>query len=910
MDGLVVLGVFAVLWVLVGPALALVSASRANRRAEELHRRLLALETLPGESAPTGTAEEPVRPSFAAAFGPPPETPEEPAPGPWSPEAAAEPQAAQPADETSEPPSSPEPDATPISTEAASPQRESLESRIGARWSVLVGGLALALGAVFLVRYSVEAGLLGPGARVIAGLLLATLLLAGGEWLRRRDRQLDLPMVPKADVPAILTGAGAIALFATLYAAYALYGFLGSAAAFLLLTAASLATLFLSAIHGPGLAALGALGSYLAPLLVASATPQPLAIPLHTLTVTAAVLGIARIRRWTWLAVGGLVGSLGWGVLLGSVPINQAIIPLLMVAGLTTLYVAAFLAGLHATSIRDRTPDTLTIVGLVGVAVLALHYAQAAPAYPVIASGVLLAGAFGAIASRWPAAAPAAFLAAAVAVATVMLFQVAGRPLDPQTMRLGELEWSVLNGEDIGRLAASATALSLLVGLGSFFSAERAAATAPRTAGYFAGAGAAAPLLILIVVYLRHSPFETRPLVGAIALALGAAYGAMAERLIARRPGDAQAPGPALYAAGAVLALSFACAVGLATRFIPIALSLGVAGIVWVGLRRPVRLLPILAVVVAALAWAAIMLGPAFTPEELGTRPILNGLMLRLGVPAAAILFAGELQRRHRDGIESALLQTIGLVLAALFVTLEIRHAANSGAIATGPAGIGEQGALTLAMLAFALGLQRISAMTKSGIYNAASLVSGALAVLSIGVAHFGTANPLLTGRGVGGGAFVNLLLPGYLLPAIGAAWVAFKARPVRPRWYVAMMAALALLLAFSYLSLMVRHAFHGSRLDIGPVYDAENWTYSAVWLAFGLLLLAAGITFGSQMVRAASGLVIALVVTKVFLFDMAALTGVLRAASFLGLGAVLIGIGRLYQTLLRSSRADPQPPA
>ena len=59
-------------------------------------------------------------------------------------------------------------------------------------------------------------------------------------------------------------------------------------------------------------------------------------------------------------------------------------------------------------------------------------------------------------------------------------------------------------------------------------------------------------------------------------------------------------------------------------------------------------------------------------------------------------------------------------------------------------------------------------------------------------------------------------------------------------------------------------------------------------------------------MVRAASGLVIAVVVFKVFLFDMAALTGALRAASFLGLGAVLIVIGRLYQRLLMRGRTMP----
>ena len=62
------------------------------------------------------------------------------------------------------------------------------------------------------------------------------------------------------------------------------------------------------------------------------------------------------------------------------------------------------------------------------------------------------------------------------------------------------------------------------------------------------------------------------------------------------------APAPALYASGAVLALSFAIAVGLATRFIPLALSLGAAGVVWVGLYRPVTVLAWLASLLAALA--------------------------------------------------------------------------------------------------------------------------------------------------------------------------------------------------------------------------------------------------------------------------------------------------------------------
>ncbi len=47
------------------------------------------------------------------------------------------------------------------------------ERRFGTQWVVWVGGLALALGGIFLVRYSIEAGLFTPGLRIIFGALLA-----------------------------------------------------------------------------------------------------------------------------------------------------------------------------------------------------------------------------------------------------------------------------------------------------------------------------------------------------------------------------------------------------------------------------------------------------------------------------------------------------------------------------------------------------------------------------------------------------------------------------------------------------------------------------------------------------------------------------------------------------------------
>ena len=78
-----------------------------------------------------------------------------------------------------------------------------------------------------------------------------------------------------------------------------------------------------------------------------------------------------------------------------------------------------------------------------------------------------------------------------------------------------------------------------------------------------------------------------------------------------------------------------------------------------------------------------------------------------------------------------------------------------------------------------------------------------------------------------------------------------------------------------------------------------------SVWLALGIALLAFGLWRASREARLASGLFIVAAVLKVFLYDLAQLEGILRALSFIGLGAVLIGIGLVYQKLVfrRSSQ-------
>ena len=66
----------------------------------------------------------------------------------------------------------------PISAAPTQPT-ESFEQMIGTRWVVWVGGVALALGGVFLVTYAVEQGFVGPGVRVTLAAHNIVLLVRG-----------------------------------------------------------------------------------------------------------------------------------------------------------------------------------------------------------------------------------------------------------------------------------------------------------------------------------------------------------------------------------------------------------------------------------------------------------------------------------------------------------------------------------------------------------------------------------------------------------------------------------------------------------------------------------------------------------------------------------------------------------
>src|SRR5882762_8235734 len=277
---------------------AFIFARKAFNQTAALRARLDLMETVASSAA-------------AARPMPPPLPAQE---GPIAPSASD--QIRIEATEEGSPPSS-QPVAPPPMPEipAAAPASQpgpGFEERIGTRWVVWVGGLTLALGGFFMVRYSIDAGLLGPGVRTLLGGAFALALLAAGEWTRRQESISTIETLPIANIPAILTAAGTAVAFATVYAAYALYGFLAPATAFVLLGLVALGTLAAALLHGPALAGLGVAAAFVTPILVSSEQPDFWALYLYLAVVTAAAFGLARIRLWRWLAVTTIVFALIW----------------------------------------------------------------------------------------------------------------------------------------------------------------------------------------------------------------------------------------------------------------------------------------------------------------------------------------------------------------------------------------------------------------------------------------------------------------------------------------------------------------------------------------------------------------------------------------------------------------------
>jgi len=725
--------------------------------------------------------------------------------------------------------------------------RISLESLIGGRLPIWIGGAALVLAGVFLVRYSIESGLLGPATRTVLAALFGVALVAASEVARRLPATRDDPRVAQA-----LAGAGIASLYGTLYMAAALYHLIAPLSAFVAVVLVTAAAMALALRHGPPTAAMALIGGFAAPLVAGfdAAGIGPLLVYLALFT--AALFGLAIHRGWGWLALAASVVGFAW--------INFLIVmlqgrsgDLSAVGAFTMLLAAGASAALPATGLHNRW---LRIAPLVSGFVQLLALAPALD-FDGLAWSFYLILAAAALFLAWR---QTVYLPGALAALGLLLV----------------LESLALLQPERSATPVAAIVAALLFALPGHFLATRRSAWTALALG-----GTAGPLLI---AHACAPSLLSAPAWGVLELVATAACAHLAWRL--RGAED----DPALT--GATLLAGLLAALGLAQLFpdawlaVPLTLVLaGLAG--WARVAGAPRLfeLPVLPFVAALLAAALPIsaLADLVFGSIAGDRlpylrlPDLGTLFRTLALPVAAVLLLlldpRQFGRTRRVAGTTAILFGI-LLLYAL--------AKQLFAIATLPRfvtlGFVERALLTQACFGTGWYLLRSGRLRSLG---------GVL--FTLGLCRFVwfdcvVLNPAWVEQQVGATPLFNAAAIHAGLAAFWL-WTLVPKRPVRVA-----AASLTLVAALA----IVRQATHGSLLT-GPIGTAENGGYSAVLLGVALFWLWRGIATTAHDLRIAGLVLLTLVTFKVFLVDAAALDGILRILSFLALGVALIGIGWAY---------------
>ncbi len=882
-----ILGIALVGYLLVAPALGIAAFNALGKQREEIARLRRQVQGLTLQIDELRTAGGRAR----RAAGEVPEPPREKAP----PKPAA--------------PSAPPPRAAAAPAPAAAQPaagRLSVEQWLTSRGLIWLGGGTLALAAVYLVKYSIDRGWIGPAVRVSLGFILGLALVAGGEWLRRRPLQRAIAAIGPNYLPPALTAGGLFAAFASVYAAYGLYDLLPPVLAFLLLAAIAFTAFGMATLQGPLIAVLGLLGGFATPLLVSTGVPLPWPLFGYLLVLTGAALAIVRVMAWWWLAWGTLAGAVLWPLIWFAGiwrPGDAAPLGIYLVL-LSALYLGVrYGRGASVELVTWRRwfaplalPEQVAWGAAAAVSVLVFILVRS-DGYGTTSLAALFSFACLFLAAGYREAVfdALAVLVAGLTVALVALWhlpRMVTRPL-PLHEYQGQ-EYSGAFGPvlppELSAFAVTALIFGALFALAGFL-----ALGGSRRPGIWAGVSAATPAALLAVAYWRIVDFGLDLAWSGVAVALaGLNVGAAA--WLRRHPlGRGHDLALGAYAAAAVAALTLAFAMVLEQAWLTVALSLQLPALAWISDRLGLKALRPVALVLAGIVLVRLVLNYNVLDYPLGGLPGFNWVVYGYGLPALAFWWAASRFRRSADDLLVMVLEAGTLAFVWLLVTFEIRILVT-GSLTASRYDLAEQSLQTIAWLALAYGWLRLHARTGRRPLLWGWRILAGLAALHTPLFQLLISNPLWSSDPVGDWPLVNLLSLAYLAPAVFAFLFARELRRGGQQRLALGAAVYGLTLVFVYLSLEVRRAFHGPLLGVGPTGDPEVYSYSVVWLCYALVLLGLAIWKRLASLRYASLAVLFVVIGKVLLIDTAELSDILRVLSVAGLALGLFGIVYFYQ--------------
>lgn len=776
------------------------------------------------------------------------------------------------------------------------------EALFGGKAFVWLGALALAFAGFYLVKYSIEANLIGPRVRLSLGFVFGLSLLVGADQVRKHPA-----LANGIPISQGLSGAGLVALYSVFYAAAKLYDLLPMWGAFTGMACVTGVAVILSLRFGMPIAIMGLAGGFLTPFFLESDTPSALSLFGYLYVLVAAMSFVAYGRGWTLLLALIPVGAFAWVVLWHLsdlfVPGDGMILSGFLVA--TALTNMSFMLRARPetfTSIGSLHPSVLTKAILV-VSFLMMASLMDGATYSDVQWGLLWLLCAGTVAMSFFDEARFFFVLWAALATVACMF----------------LTWV----SDDGRYFLTTLAFGALFSVGGRLLMSRAKDPRP-----WAAMNVGVSLGWFVLVYLKVGEgglFDGIPYFWSILACGFATVSALTvSALLTHVPKDHPHKEIllGLYVFGCAAFLALGLFVALPGRFLPLALSGLMALLGYINTRVPLKYTPFVMTLLGAACVISLSLDVTVymmdmdVPEDIALWPSMT-----LALPA---LFFGAGLWMVRGASQSIRLFLGGacLSLATLASYVMVRKAfhgflfggaANWDALRStllNTPDFLERGFLNQIFFILSIclfwGARRWS-------FDGARRAGEVMMIIAFGrVILFDLLQdfPLFAEMraDVGNAPLFNGLLLTYGAPVFWGVVAHKLLQGTLSRPWEKFYKGGALFLTFVWVSLTVRHLFHGGHLSLqaAPMTDGEIYTYSAMWILTGVGYLLLGMVRKDQDIRIASLPVMLISIGKVFFYDASSLTGLTRALSFLVLGLVLLALSWFY-TRFVFTKADPK---
>ncbi|MGA3126380.1 MAG: DUF2339 domain-containing protein [Candidatus Korobacteraceae bacterium] len=183
----------------------------------------------------------------------------------------------------------------------AETQTDSLERRIGSQWLNRIGVVAVLVGVSYFLKLAIDNGWIGPGLRVMIGLIAG----AGLCWWSERFRRTNALAFSYS-----LKAVGVGVLYLSLWASFQLYHLLPGTIAFLAMVLVTAATAGVAiAQDAELLAGLALLGGLLTPVLCESHENHEAVLFCYLLLLSLGAFVLQRVKPWPRILVGAFAGS-------------------------------------------------------------------------------------------------------------------------------------------------------------------------------------------------------------------------------------------------------------------------------------------------------------------------------------------------------------------------------------------------------------------------------------------------------------------------------------------------------------------------------------------------------------------------------------------------------------------------